>query len=242
MIPALAERAFALMTKVPIEGAIVEFGVYQGGSLASFVSLARRHLRDVPPVFGFDTFSGIPSSQVELSHALADFWAEGEFANTSVDRVRSRLNKLGVEPTLVPAIFSDLAPLAGYGVDRVRFAHIDADIYEGYRDALQLLTPHLQVGTVIMFDETVPPAEWRYQSIREHGQRALREWEEETGFKLHEIRLEWTVALTVIVDEDYLKRHWRLLTRLRKDTARESLRHLARLALGLELEARVHLD
>jgi hypothetical protein len=98
----------------------------------------------------------------------------------------------------------------------------------------------LQVGTVIIFDESVPPNDWRYQSVREHGQRAVREWENETRINLHLIRFEWTVALCVVVDEDYLRRHWRIIDRLRKDTISESVRNIGRILLRRDLEARVY--
>ncbi len=242
MIASLAGRAFRLMAAAPVEGSLVEFGVYQGGGLSMMASLAKKHLGGVPPLFGFDTFAGMPTTEEPLEHALEAFWAPGTFADTSVEGVRARLRGDGVEATLVPAVFGDLPPLSELGVGNVRFAHIDADIYEGYRDALRLLTPHLGVGSVVLFDESWPPNEWRYQSVRDHGWRAVREWEDETGFNLHVVRFSWTGALNVIVDEDYLRRHWRAIDRARKDTIEESVRNIVRIVLDRELEERVHLD
>jgi hypothetical protein len=166
-------------------------------------------------------------------------WGSGTFADTSLDGVRTTLATERVDATLVPGRFADLKPLSEYGVDRVMLAHIDADIYEGYRDALALLTPHLQVGSVLIFDESVPATDWSMQSVREHGQRAVREWELVSGLNLHLIRFEWTVALCVIVDVDYLHDHWRVIDDLRKDTVRESVLNIARKLLRHPREARV---
>jgi hypothetical protein len=242
MMLSMADRAFRLMAVAPIEGCLVEFGVYQGAGLASMARLAGKYLSALPPIYGFDSFSGMPASGERLEGALEKFWAPGTFSDTSLESVEARLRGEGVQARLVKGVFSELRPLAEYAIRNVRFAHLDGDIYEGYRDALRLLTPHLTLGTVLLFDETVPPTEWRYQSVREHGQRALREWEQQTGFNLHRIRFEWTAELCVLVDEDYLRTNWKVIVRLRKDTIQESLGNIARILLAKELEPRVHLD
>ena len=103
MIPALTERAFRLLERVPVPGCLVEFGVYQGGGLVTMARLARQTLGRVPPLYGFDTFGGIPASDVPLEHFLAERWAAGSFADTSVEAVRAVLATEGAEATLVPA-------------------------------------------------------------------------------------------------------------------------------------------
>ena len=238
MIPALTQRAFRLLSAVPVPGAVTEFGVYKGGGLVSMAHFANKILGHTPPLYGFDTFEGMPVSEVALTGSLARDWATGTFSDTSMELVRDRLNNEGVKATLIQGRFGDIGTLADHGIDKVMLAHIDADIYEGYRDALTLLTPHLQVGSVLLFDESIPPNEWSSQSIRDHGQRAVREWEETTGLNLHLIRFEWTIALCVIVDENYLRDHWRVIDSLRKDTVTESLKNIAKKALGRHREAR----
>ena len=228
MIPALTERAFRLMAAVPVPGSIVEFGVYQGSGLRTMGQRARATLGEVPPLYGFDTFCGMPSTNQPLQAFVSDYWAPGTFADTSVDGVRDLLAADGLDATLVAARFDELRPLSEYGIDTVRLAHIDADLYESYRDALRLLTPHIRVGSVLLFDESVPPTDPLTQSVRDHGQKAVREWEETSGFNLHLIRFEWTVALCVLVDDEYLRRHWRVIDDLRKDTIQESLKNIVR--------------
>lgn len=238
MIPALTERAFRLLAAVPVPGAILEFGVYRGDGLVSMARYARQHLGAVPPLYGFDTFAGMPRSSVALDGLLAADWAPGSFGDTSLEAVRGRLARDGVAATLIPGEFKDVASLAQHGIDRVMLAHIDADIYEGYADALRLLTPHLQTGSVLLFDESVPPTEPSSQSVRDHGQRAVREWEAQSGLNLHLVRFEWTVALCVIVDQGYLREHWRVIDDLRKDNITESLKNIAKKVLRRHREAR----
>jgi hypothetical protein len=234
----LTKRAFRLLSAVPVGGALVEFGVYKGDGLVAMAAYARDLLGYVPPLYGFDTFEGIPPSNVELGEGLTEFWAEGNFGDTSLEQVRARFAQEGLDVTLVPGRFSDIGSLADHGIDKVMLAQVDADIYEGYRDALQLLTPHLQTGSVLLFDESVPPSYGPFQGIRDHGQRAVREWEAESGLNLHLVRFEWTTALCVIVDEAYLDAHWRVIDDLRKDTVTESLRNIAKKAAGRHREAR----
>jgi hypothetical protein len=238
VIPELTRRAFRLLSAVPVRGSIVEFGVYKGDGLASMARYSRDILGEASPLFGFDTFEGMPPSDVDLAGSLAETWAEGTFADTSLDSVRARLTRDGVDATLIPGRFGELDSLSEYGIDTVMLAHIDADLYEGYRDAMRLLTPHLQPGSVLLFDESIPPTEWSSQSIREHGQRAVREWEAESGLNLHLVRFEWTVAFCVIVDEDYLRLNWRVIDDLRKDTIAESLKNIAKKVLGRHREMR----
>ncbi len=232
MIPNMTERAFKLMTAAPVPGCFVEFGVYQGKGLVWISRLSRKYMPEDLRIFGFDSFEGMPPTKSELRDSLAQDWVQGTFGDTSLEAVQRRLQQEGTKAKLVKGVFAELRPLSEYGIDKVRFAHIDADIYEGYRDALRLLTPHLQIGSVLLFDESVPPTDARYQSIRNHGQHAVREWEQRTGFNLHVIRFEWTVALCVLVDDGYLRRYAERIECLRKDTVGESLRNVGRNMFG----------
>ena len=157
------------MAAAPVPGCVVEFGEYQGHGLCALGQLARRYLSGVPPIYGFDSFAGMPPSGKPLKGALTQFWAPGTFSDTSQGAVQARLEREDVQAALVPGVFSDLWPLGEYGISRIRFANLDGDIYEGYRNAVRLLTPHLQGRHVPRFDESIPPNEARYQSVREHG-------------------------------------------------------------------------
>jgi len=183
-------------------------------------------------LYGFDSFEGMPSTAAPLEGGLAHDWGEGTFSDLSVGIVEAYLQRNGVRARLIKGIFADHPSLADFGVTMVRFAHIDADIYEGYRDALRLLTPHVQPGTVLLLDEAVPLTDHRYQSMRMHGKKALADWERATGVNLHLIRFESSVALYVIVDEPYLERFATTILRLRRDDVKESVVNIARLMVG----------
>jgi hypothetical protein len=228
----LARRAFKLMEAAPVEGCLVEFGVYKGDGLRTMSRLAKEYLQPPPALYGFDSFEGMPSTAAPLESGLAHDWGRGTFSDVSLETVQGYLDRNGVRATLVKGVFSDLSSLADYGIEKVRFAHIDADIYEGYRDALRLLTPHIQVGTVMLFDEVMPLTDPRYQSMRMHGKRAFADWERATGLNLHLIRFESSAALYIVVDEPYLERSADTIIHLRRDEVKESLVNIARCLLG----------
>lgn len=155
------------------EGDVVEFGVYTGNSLGWL-----RRLAPSRRLFGFDSFEGMPPTQVELRLDAAVMWAPGTFRG-GLEAARAAVPGA----TLVKGLFADLGPLEAYGVGAVALAHLDCDIYEGYRDALRLLTPRLVPGAVMVFDEGAVPEDPAWASVADHGVRAIREWQEESGWK-----------------------------------------------------------
>ncbi len=187
-------EAFELMSKNPLPGCLCEFGVWQGAGLEGIEKLSHT-LGENIPVYGFDSFEGMPPTAVELTNDHKIDWVVGRYSDTSLEAVQARVPRA----KLIKAVFHDLKPLAEYGIDRVRFARMDCDIYEGYYDALRLLTPHVQVGTYLLFDEGVAPPDPRYHdSIRDSGERAIREWQETSGIKLKMIHSRWTECLTKV--------------------------------------------
>ena len=187
--------AFNLMQGQPVDGCLIEFGVWTGNGLEAIEKLSREMLGGGIAVYGFDSFEGMPPTKVELADNHAVVWREGGYSDTSLEAVQKRIPAAH----LTKAVFSDLKPLSEYGIDKVRFARIDCDIYEGYRDSLKLLTPHLQVGTVLLFDEGVAIPDFRYyESLRDSGARAIHEWQKETGIRLNIVKSVGTECLTIV--------------------------------------------
>jgi predicted O-methyltransferase YrrM len=118
-------------------GAFVELGVYRGGSARKLADVAERQGR---ALHLFDTFTGIPFKGHHDNHAV------GDFADTDEDAVRRLIPTahfhVGVFPDTMPA---DLGSIA--------FAHIDADQYQSYKDAIRLFSPLMVEGGVMWFDD-----------------------------------------------------------------------------------------
>lgn len=141
-IPAFKSRLDHLtsaLVSAPIQGLVLEFGVYRGESL---LHLAERCDR---PVWGFDSFSGFDN---------APSW---DFDTST--RVRTELPKaLQSYPHLIPGFFKDsLTPFLqkNYGQE-VSFVHYDAGHYEAAMYVLETLRPLFSSGSIVVFDEYVP--------------------------------------------------------------------------------------
>lgn len=235
MIISLFDRAFKLMQRAPLTGSFVEFGVYKGRSLLKTIKMGKKYLKEKITFYGFDTFEGMPKTNKLLTGDLIRDYREGMFSDTGIEYVESQLKKERLQASLVKGRFDKLKNLSKYGVKKIRFVHIDADIYEGYRDALDKIIPYLQVGTVILMDEYCAPSDYRYQGIRFHGPKALNEWLEKTNINLHLIRFDWTCGLFVVVDEKYLRRYGSYIESLRNDNIAQSLTDLiAQLSFKIE--------
>lgn len=191
----IAEAFEYMAAHAPVEGVLCEFGVWQGAGLETIDSCSKRFLGGGIPIYGFDSFTGMPPTEVIFHDNNAEVWRPGGYADTGVDLVQARVPAAH----LIKGVFATLPPLFHFGIDQVRFARLDCDIYEGYRDALKLLTPCLSYGSVLLFDEGVAPDDPRYHDgIRDSGERAIQEWKKESGMPLRVLHTRWSECLTVV--------------------------------------------
>ncbi len=136
---------------------VCEFGVFMGASINHIAKLA------VGPVFGFDSFEGLP----ERWH---DGLEQGAFAVPKLPTVRQNV-------TLIKGWFNEtLPPFLKHNTAPVGFLHIDSDLYSSAKTIFELLEPRLQPGTVIVFDEYFNYPEWQ-----EGEYRAFMEFLDKTG-------------------------------------------------------------
>lgn len=115
-------------------GAIVEFGVYRGGSawvLHQAAGARELHL--------FDTFTGLP-------FADAGEIPVGTFRDTSAEDVQAAIPSAiihkGIFPGTLPADLQNLA-----------FIHVDCDQRRSCEAAIELLWPRAVKGAIIAFDD-----------------------------------------------------------------------------------------
>lgn len=128
----------ALAGEMP-PGAIVEVGVYKGGSALRLMEVAQRQGR---VLWLFDTFTGIPESSVGLdSHRV------GDFGDTSVEQVRARV------PAARIVVGDARETLPATETGPVAFAHIDCDQYETTRAVVRTLLARMVPGGVLWFDD-----------------------------------------------------------------------------------------
>jgi hypothetical protein len=181
-------------------GDYVEFGAYRGDSLIQAYFASRRVLDELLSGFwdhsfdnkeavkrgfeqcwnamrfiSFDSFAGMPAPKGVDS--IYRHFPEGSYACTE-EEFRGNVRKYGIPDAKVisvPGFFCDtLNDRTAQSLNLTSFAviHIDSDLYESARDALQFATPFVRDGTILVFDDW-----FQFLGNPQLGeQRALREW------------------------------------------------------------------
>ena len=148
------------------DGLWMEFGVFQGQTLSHAARWKTKFCGNrSSPVFGFDTFSGLPTD-----------WRPG-FSKGAFNVNNKAVISVPNNAVLVQGLFIDSLPTRLLQFDReygchtpVSFVHIDCDIYDGARDVLFLLAHRLVPGSIIVFDEL-----FNYPGYEKHEIKALFE-------------------------------------------------------------------
>jgi O-methyltransferase len=128
----------------PLGGAIVEVGVYRGGTA--------QLLREAAPratLYLFDTFAGHPGG--DRTHDHPNHHA-GRFDDTSYDAVAALFDGYENRPVLVKGCFPDSLEKV-IGLQQVAFVHVDVDLYEGTLAAFERFWPLLNVGGAMVCDD-----------------------------------------------------------------------------------------
>lgn len=146
------------MKRCTVDGLILEFGVFKGASLSV---IAQETLQ---PVYGFDSFEGLPEDWTHLQRK-GRFSLEGRMPEMQEENVR--LIRGWFDRTLPEFLVEHPEP--------VRFLHVDSDLYSSAVTILTQLRSRIVPGTVIVFDEYLNYPGWEH-----HEFRAFREFINET--------------------------------------------------------------
>lgn len=139
------DRAFFLLEvarKVQhIEGDIVECGVRYGKSTFFILSgLPERHAEV------FDSFEGLSNPSEEDG----EHWKEGGLA-VGIDRFKNSITPFAHRVTIHKGWIPDV--LAECQTDKIAFLHLDLDLYEPTKAALEFLFPRMVPGGVFVCDD-----------------------------------------------------------------------------------------
>lgn len=156
------------------KGHYMEFGVFDGRTFTiAWHSMAHRcpWMR----FFGFDTFAGIRGARADEEYIDGTY-----FSNRNTFHHHWKVS--GLDPARCEAIPGDyreslMEPglLDRLGIDAAAVVHIDCDVYEAAKIALNFVAPVLQQGSVLLFDEFHA----NHASNATGERRALREMLEE---------------------------------------------------------------
>ncbi|HRK18769.1 MAG TPA: class I SAM-dependent methyltransferase [Hyphomicrobiaceae bacterium] len=143
---------------------VVECGSYEGVTGIALALLARRSGRD-QQIHMFDVFGSLEPLKfrpVDGERQSNEF----ELSSDIPDRLRSVAGRLGIEAciTLHVGLFGKTFPAFRDDPARpLRFAHIDANLYESTREAVGFVLPRLAEGAIVVFDD--------YHAITDLGAR-----------------------------------------------------------------------
>ena len=159
-----------------VRGDYLEFGMWKGGSMIAAYHLSRRSgSLSGMRFYGFDSFEGIPSLNVNKREGKA--FPPGSFS-TGLAEVRRNLSGAKVDMSrveLIPGWYSDtLTPQTaeGLGLRAAAIVNVDCDVYESTVPVLAFVEPYLVDGSIIIFDD------WYCFANREKlgEQKAFTEW------------------------------------------------------------------
>lgn len=119
-------------------GAIVEVGVYTGGTGWHLTQLAEQQNRKI---YLYDTFEGIPYSGEKDYHKVGDF---------------SDVDYEGIKAALPYAqVIKGIFPESAVPMEQIAFVHLDCDQYQSVMDSWNYLKDKLVPGAIIWFDDAV---------------------------------------------------------------------------------------
>jgi hypothetical protein len=133
-----------------VEGAIAEFGVFEGWWTGHLFEATER-LQIQRPILGFDSFMGLSSPHPEFD---SSFWEEGTYS-ASRQIVETNL-RVAERPRiqLIEGFFADsLLTEEATAYSKIAFARIDCDIYEPSCQCLRYLANRLAHGSVLVLDD-----------------------------------------------------------------------------------------
>ena len=172
--------AASFVTWNQIEGDYLEFGVYQGASMAAaYRALARNHRlhpsssSDSPRFFAFDSFAGLPPGPGQRH---VDYFP-GAYSCSEAG-FKANLAKEGVDLSRVisvPGYYDhtlNQETKRQHGLRKAALVMIDCDLYESTVPVLEFLTDLVGQGTILIFHDW-----FRFKGRPDCGeQRACREW------------------------------------------------------------------
>jgi O-methyltransferase len=149
-------RCFELWSLVgelaDVPGAILEVGVWRGGSGAIMAARAKA-LGISDPVFLCDTWEGVVKTG-----ELDTYYRDGKHDDTSRETVQKLVQKLGLDNVeLLQGIFPEQTADA-VGERALRLCHVDVDVYQSAKDVFEWAWPRLSPGGVAVFDDYGFPA------------------------------------------------------------------------------------
>lgn len=133
---------------VTVPGAVLEVGVWRGGT-GALIAERCRELGIDEPVYLCDTWEGIVKTTAE-----DPYYHDGKHDDTSKQIVEQLVARMGLTDrvTLLQGIFPD-DTADQVESEAFRLVHIDVDVYQGAKDVFDYAWPRLSPRGVVVFDD-----------------------------------------------------------------------------------------
>ena len=151
-----------------IDGDILEFGVFQGGTI-NFMAEKFSNQK----LYGFDSFEGLPEDWNISYKEKFNKHKKGYFSVNNLPEVKTNVS-------LIKGFFDTSLPqwLENNSIKQIKLLHVDSDLYSSAKTIFDNLNDYIVAGTVIVFDEFYPWGRKRYETWAEHEYKAFCEWVE----------------------------------------------------------------
>jgi hypothetical protein len=159
------------------QGVFLEFGVATGTTIKIIAEASGK------PVFGFDSFQGLPE---DWRYGVK----RGAFAGEIPEVPKGVELKIGLIEKTLPLFLKSMQK------QEISFIHIDTDLYAPAKLILSLCKPYMS-KTIIVFDEFL-----NYPGWRDHEYKAFAEFQSENAgvFDVKYLGLGGSVAVSVFVE------------------------------------------
>ncbi len=140
-------------------GTACEFGVFTGESL----KVIRNYRK--PPVYGFDSWQGLPEA-----------WVFGDAKHEKGHFACDKPKDLATGTYLVDGFFEQSLPdwLEAHP-EPIKLIHLDADLYSSTKTVLTLLNDRIEKDTILIFDELLN-LDGSYSNWQDGEWKAICEW------------------------------------------------------------------
>lgn len=125
-----------------LKGYFCEFGVFGGGSLEILAKFNPKN-----ECIGIDSFEGLPQETPGK-----DFHHKGEFNMVDFYAISGYFKAVYHTVRLFKGFSPDVFKVFD-GNTRFSFVHVDVDLYQSVKDALDFFVPRLLTGGMILFDD-----------------------------------------------------------------------------------------
>jgi hypothetical protein len=148
---------YNLIRDVP--GDVFELGVFKGVSLIRLCNFRTAIENDFArKIVGFDAFGKFPNSNLSLStdHDFIKVWESESGDGLSLEEVNRLIEFKGIQNiSLVQGDIREIIPqyLANFPWTKIALLHLDLDVYEPTKYALEVLFPYISSGGVVMLDD-----------------------------------------------------------------------------------------